>query len=179
MKTELLSPAGDIEAAYSAFYFGADAVYLGLRRFSARAEAINFSPEDLDEITAYAHANGKKVYVAINTLMQENELPELMTHLQVCADCRVDALIVQDIGVARIVKKAFPSLVLHGSTQMAVHNLSGALALKNWVLNALFWHGNYRCPKFVKYSRNPVWKWKSLSTAHCVIHTVVFVIFHQ
>ncbi len=130
MKTELLSPAGDIEAAYSAFYFGADAIYLGLRRFSARAEAVNFSPEDLDEITAYAHANGKKVYVAINTLMQENELPELMTHLQVCADCKVDALIVQDMGVARLVKKAFPSLVLHASTQMAIHSLAGALALK-------------------------------------------------
>ncbi len=130
MKTELLSPAGDIDAAYSAFYFGADAIYLGLRRFSARAEAINFSPEDLDEITAYAHANGKKVYVAINTLMQEHELPELMAHLQVCADCKVDALIVQDMGVARLVKKVFPSLVLHGSTQMAIHNLAGALALK-------------------------------------------------
>ncbi len=130
MKTELLSPAGDIEAAYSAFYFGADAVYLGLRRFSARAEAINFSASDLDEITAYAHANGKKVYVAINTLMQENELPELMVHLQICSDCKVDALIVQDVGVARLVKKTFPSLILHGSTQMAIHNLSGALALK-------------------------------------------------
>ncbi len=130
MKTELLAPAGDIEAAYSAFYFGADAVYLGLRRFSARAEAINFSPEDLDEITAFAHAHQKKVYVALNTLMQENELPELMTYLQICADCKVDALITQDIGVARIVKKAFPQLVLHASTQMAIHNLSGALALK-------------------------------------------------
>ncbi len=130
MKTELLAPAGDIEAAYSAFYFGADAVYLGLRRFSARAEAINFAPEELDEITAYAHANGKKVYVALNTLMQENELPELMMHLQVCAHCKVDALIVQDIGVARIIKKAFPQLVLHASTQMAIHNLSGARALK-------------------------------------------------
>ena len=130
MKTELLSPAGDIEAAYSAFYFGADAIYLGLRRFSARAEAINFSPEELDEITAFAHAHQKKVYVALNTLMQENELPELMSHLQMCANCHVDALIVQDIGVARIIKKTFPELTLHASTQMAIHNLAGALALK-------------------------------------------------
>ncbi len=130
MKTELLAPAGDIEAAYSAFYFGADAIYLGLHRFSARAEAVNFSPEELDEITAFAHAHQKKVYVALNTLMQENELSELMFHLQVCSDCQVDALIVQDIGVARIIKKTFPNLTLHASTQMAVHNLSGALSLK-------------------------------------------------
>ena len=130
MKTELLSPAGDIEAAYSAFYFGADAIYLGLRRFSARAEATNFSSEELDEITAFAHTHGKKVYVALNTLIQENELPELITHLQICADCQVDALIIQDIGVARLIKKTFPQLTLHASTQMAIHNLSGAMALK-------------------------------------------------
>ena len=72
METELLAPAGDLEAGYSAFYYGADAIYLGLRRFSARAEAVNFDEADLDEITAYAHANGKKVYVALNTLLQEN-----------------------------------------------------------------------------------------------------------
>ena len=63
MDTELLAPAGDKEAAYSAFYFGADAVYLGLKSFSARAEAVNFSESDLDEITAFAHSKGKKVYV--------------------------------------------------------------------------------------------------------------------
>lgn len=130
MDTELLAPAGDIEAAYSAFYFGADAVYLGLRQFSARAEAINFSAEDLDEITAYAHANGKKVYVALNTVLQETELPLLLSHLQVCQNTHVDALIVQDLGVARIIKKTFPSLVLHASTQLAVHNTAGALTLK-------------------------------------------------
>ena len=130
MKTELLSPAGDLDAAYSAFYFGADAVYLGLRKFSARAEATNFSPEELDEITAYAHANGKKVYVTLNTLIQESELSSVMDVLSTCQKCRVDALIVQDLGVARLVQTCFPDLALHGSTQMAIHNLAGALALK-------------------------------------------------
>lgn len=130
METELLAPAGDLEAGYSAFYYGADAVYLGLRRFSARAEAVNFDEADLDELTAYAHANGKKVYVALNTLLQENELPLLMEQLDLCVRTKVDALIVQDLGVARIIKKSFPSLTLHASTQLAVHNLSGALALK-------------------------------------------------
>lgn len=130
MQTELLAPAGDKEAAYSAFYFGADAIYLGLKHFSARAEAVNFSKDDLDEVTAYAHTLNKKVYVALNTLMQESELSLLMDTLQTCADCHVDAIIVQDLGVARLVKKCFPQLALHGSTQMAIHNLAGALALK-------------------------------------------------
>lgn len=130
MDTELLAPAGDLEAGYSALYFGADAVYLGLRRFSARAEATNFSPEDLDTFTAYAHSLGRKVYVAVNTLAQEEELQEAMNTLQTCADCHVDAVIVQDLGIARLVRRSFPELTLHASTQMAIHNLAGALALK-------------------------------------------------
>ena len=130
MKTELLSPAGDIESAYAAFHYGADAIYLGLRQFSARADATNFSPTDLDEITAYAHATGKKVYVTVNTLIQESELPALMETLRLCDTYHVDAIIVQDLGVARLAKKCFPQLALHASTQMAIHNLAGALAMK-------------------------------------------------
>lgn len=130
MKTELLSPAGDLEAAYAAFYYGADAIYLGLSKFSARAEAINFTPEQLDEITAYAHAHNKKVYVTINTLAQENELPDLLKTLSVCDQYHVDALIIQDLGTARIAQKCFPNLILHGSTQMAIHNVSGAKSLE-------------------------------------------------
>lgn len=130
MKTELLSPAGDLEAAYSALYFGADAVYLGLRQFSARAEATNFSPEELDEITAYAHHLGKKIYVTMNTVIQEDEIGLLFELLAVCDRCHVDALIVQDLGVARLIRTTFPNLALHASTQMAVHNAAGASALK-------------------------------------------------
>ena len=129
-ETELLAPAGDIEAGYAALYYGADAVYLGLPKFSARAEAINFTYEQLDEFVAYAHHLNKKVYVAMNTLVQEDELPAVMENLQICADLHVDAVIVQDLGIARIIKKSFPSLQLHASTQMAIHNLQGALTLK-------------------------------------------------
>lgn len=130
MNTELLSPAGDIESAYAAFYYGADAIYLGLRQFSARAEAVNFSPEELDEITAYAHAHNKKVYVTLNTLIQESELPDVLKTLDICSQTHVDAIIVQDLGVARLIKTTFPNLALHASTQMAVHNLAGVLKLK-------------------------------------------------
>lgn len=154
MKTELLAPAGDLDAAYSAFYFGADAIYLGLRRFSARAEATNFSPDELDEITAYAHANGKKVYITLNTLIQESELPALMETLAVCDRCRADALIVQDLGVARIVRQAFPNLTLHASTQMAVHSLAGALALKKMGFTRVVLARELSLPEIQKIQRD-------------------------
>ena len=129
-KHELLAPAGDLDAGYAAFYYGANAVYLGLKSFSARANATNFTPEQLSELTAYAHHLNKCVYVTINTLIQEKELDELMRTLDVCDTCQVDGIILQDIGVAHIIKEHYPNLKLHASTQMAVHNVDGALALK-------------------------------------------------
>ena len=129
-KAELLAPAGDINAGYAALYYGADAVYLGLRSFSARAGATNFSPEELNEFTAYAHHLNRKVYVTLNTLIQERELNDLLKMLDICRNCRVDGIIVQDLGVARLIKENYPELTLHASTQMAVHNKEGALALK-------------------------------------------------
>lgn len=130
MKTELLAPAGDIEAGYAALYYGADAVYLGLQKFSARATATNFDAETLADFTGYAHALGRKVYVTVNTILQTREMPDLIQTLNACVVAGVDAVIVQDLGVARVIKKSYPELVLHASTQMAVHNLAGALALK-------------------------------------------------
>lgn len=130
MYHELLAPAGNLEAGYAALYYGADALYLGLKKFSARAGAQNFSPEELDEITAYAHHLNKKVYVTINTLLQEDELNELTAQLDVCSMCHVDAVILQDLGVARVIRKSYPELEMHASTQMAVHNREGAEFLK-------------------------------------------------
>ncbi len=130
MKTELLAPAGDIEAGYAALYYGADAVYLGLQKFSARATATNFDDESLSDFTGYAHALGRKVYVTVNTLLQTTEMPDLLKTLNACVAAGVDAVIVQDLGVARVVRERYPELALHASTQMAVHNLAGALALK-------------------------------------------------
>lgn len=132
MKTrELLAPAGDIEAGYAALYYGADAVYLGLSKFSARANATNFDALALDEFTAYAHSLKRKVYVALNTILQESELSELIASLDVCTKCRVDGLIIQDLGVARVIKYQYPWFEMHASTQMAVHNKQGALFLQS------------------------------------------------
>lgn len=130
MKKELLAPAGDIEAGYAALYYGADAVYLGLQQFSARATAVNFDEAALAEFCGYAHSLKRKVFVALNTLLQEAELPDLIKNLDICRRCKVDALIIQDFGVARVVQKQYPDLEMHASTQMAVHNKEGALALQ-------------------------------------------------
>ena len=130
LKQELLAPAGDIEAGYAALYYGADAVYLGLSRFSARATATNFDEPTLDEFTAYAHSLKRKVYVALNTVLQESELSGLIESLDICTRCHVDGLIIQDLGVARVMREKYPHFEMHASTQMAVHNKEGALYLQ-------------------------------------------------
>ncbi|MBI3410396.1 MAG: U32 family peptidase [Planctomycetes bacterium] len=129
---ELLAPAGGPEAAWAALHFGADAVYLGLKKFSARAEAENFTLAELDEITAYAHSltPPRRVFVTVNTLIRQDELPELIEDLAALEDIGVDAVILQDLGVYGAIKKFFPRLELHGSTQMSVHNRAGAEALR-------------------------------------------------
>ena len=127
---ELLAPAGSFETALAAFEYGADAVYLGLDSFSARASAVNFSPAELADLLAVSRAKGRKVYVTFNTLLTDSELPEAVEKLAILEELAPDALIVQDLGVARLIRAHFPSLVLHASTQLVAHNLEGVLALK-------------------------------------------------
>ena len=127
---ELLSPAGDFETARVAFAAGADAVYCGLTSFSARAEARNLTLDELRQLVAYAHALGRRVYVTFNTVLDEDQLPAAVETLADLAEIGPDALIVQDLGVARIVREHFPELELHASTQLVAHNLEGVLALK-------------------------------------------------
>src|SRR6516165_6112 len=128
---ELLAPAGGPDSAYAAFHYGADAIYLGLKKFSARAEAENFTLDELAEVTAYAHSltPRRRVFVTVNTVIRQDELAELIDDLAAVADIGVDALIIQDLGVYHLVRKHFPELELHASTQLAVHNRAGAEAL--------------------------------------------------
>jgi putative protease len=130
---ELLAPAGGPDAAFAALHFGADAVYLGLQKFSARAEAENFTLDELSEVVAYGHSltPRRRVFVAVNTLLRNDELPELVQTLAALSDLGVDALIVQDLGVYHVARRYFPELELHASTQLAVHNRAGALALRS------------------------------------------------
>ena len=132
MLPELLSPAGGFDAALAAFQYGADAVYLGLPRFSARADADNLTPQRLRTLLAYARtfAPAKKIYVTFNTLVQDAELAQALEFLDTLNDLLPDGVIVQDLGLARLVREHFPRLALHASTQMAAHNLDSVLALK-------------------------------------------------
>ncbi len=131
MKHELLAPAGNIEAGYAALHYGADAVYLGLTKFSARAGAENFTADELDEFTAYAHSLNRKVFVALNTILTEAEVRELSETFEAIRRARVDALIIQDLGVFYLAKRMLPDVELHASTQMAVHNAEGAKFLQS------------------------------------------------
>ncbi len=132
MLPELLAPAGSFDAAIAAFTYGADAIYLGLSRFSARADATNFSDEELSRILAYARSfsTPKKVYVTLNTLLETHEFEDLLPSLALLEELQIDGAIVQDLGLARLIHKHFPGIPLHASTQLACTSVAGARALK-------------------------------------------------
>ncbi len=127
---ELMAPAGDLQSAYQALTHGADAIYLGLGDYSARKSAKNLSLDELRRVIQFAHEQEKFVYLAMNTLIRENELPDLIRLLHRVALTGVDGIIVQDLGLAHIIHTYFPSLALHGSTQLAVHNINGVRFLQ-------------------------------------------------
>ncbi|WP_414714919.1 DUF3656 domain-containing U32 family peptidase [Sporomusa sp.] len=122
---ELLAPVGTKEALVAAVEGGADAVYLGGKMFGARHYAPNFTDDELAEAVRFAHLRGVMVYITVNTLLDESELPALVDYLRYLYKIGVDAIIVQDLGVAVIAKEVVPALPLHASTQMTAHNLEG------------------------------------------------------
>lgn len=124
-RIELLAPAGNAPAALAAFDAGADAVYAGLTKFNARDRSENFSKEVLSGVVEYAHSIGRKVYVTLNTIIKENELTEVAECLSELSIINPDALIVQDLGVLRMIREYFPNLNIHASTQMGIHNSPG------------------------------------------------------
>lgn len=123
---ELLAPAGDKESLLAAIAAGADAVYLGGKRFGARAYAKNFEIDEIREATALCHMQGVKLYVTVNTLIYDKEMAEAVNYARELYNIGVDALIVADVGLCLEIKKAVPHLELHASTQMGVHNRYGA-----------------------------------------------------
>lgn len=124
---ELLAPAGSMESLVAAINNGADAIYLGGSKFSARAYASNFDNETMMKAVDYAHSYGVKVYVTMNTLLKENELREALKYSGYLYEIGVDALIIQDTGLINLIQKVYPDFELHASTQMTVHNGEGAL----------------------------------------------------
>jgi U32 family peptidase len=126
MRPEVLAPAGDRASLEAAVHAGADAVYFGLQGFNARARAANF--DDVGETMRYLHAHGRRGYVTLNTLVFDDELPALEAAVRACAAAGVDAVIVQDLGVARLVRAVAPTLPMHASTQMTCTD-AGAVEL--------------------------------------------------
>lgn len=130
-KIEVLAPAGSKEALMAALYAGADAVYAGGRMFGARAYAENLSDEDLMECMDYCHLHGKHLYLTVNTLMKEEELARLAEWLAPFYARGLDAVIVQDLGALGMIRREFPELAVHASTQMSIHSAKGAGFLEN------------------------------------------------
>jgi len=129
-KLEVLAPAGSLATLAAAVDAGADAVYLGLKEFSARAFAENFSLTDLARLVPVAHERGVKVYIAINALFKEEDLLPAARTLEALVQIKPDALILQDLGLLNMIKKHFPILEVHASTLMGCHNLSGLRILE-------------------------------------------------
>lgn len=125
---ELLAPAGSPEALTAAVQAGADAVYLGFGPLNARRNAKNFTREELEAGVAYCHLRGVKVYLTLNTLLTNRELPLAAETGAWASDLGIDAVLVQDLGVARLLRRTCPDLPLHASTQMTVHSLDGVRA---------------------------------------------------
>ncbi len=123
---ELLAPAGNFECLIAAIKGGADAIYLGGKRFGARAYAKNFDTEEMSRAVTYAHLHGRKIYVTLNTLILDREMEDALAYARELYEMGVDALIVADLGLISVLRRHLPELELHGSTQMSVHNSLGA-----------------------------------------------------
>ena len=128
---ELLAPVGSFEALKAAVQNGANAVYLGGKDFGARASANNFDRDELKEAVKYAHIRGVQVFVTTNTLRKENEIEDFLEYAKFLYDIDVDAIILQDIGMARLIKRELPDFELHASTQMVAHSLEDVKYLES------------------------------------------------
>jgi len=125
---ELLCPAGSMECLYAAVMGGADAIYVGGKRFGARAYASNFDEEELRRAVNYCHLHGVKLYVTVNTLIEDSELSSALEYCSYLYSIGADAVIVADVGLISLLHRHLPELELHASTQLSVHNASGAEA---------------------------------------------------
>ncbi len=126
--SEILAPCGGVESLSAALNAGADAVYVGMKSFSARKNAENFTDEELAAACMECHRRGVKLYVALNTLMYDEEIPAVEKCIKTAAECGADGLIIQDIGTAELARKIAPQLERHASTQMTLNSVSGVKA---------------------------------------------------
>lgn len=123
-KIEILAPAGDLEILKAAVDAGADSVYFGMQTLNARRNAVNFTREDCAQGIRYCHLMGRKAYLTLNTIMFDNEIPQVIDTISFAARLGIDAFIVQDLGVFRLIKEICPDVDVHASTQLSAHNVS-------------------------------------------------------
>jgi len=128
---ELLAPAGSLDAVRAALANGADAVYLGAERWNARDEGAQLSLDDVEQACRLAHERGRRIYLTFNILFKPRELADALRFLGDAVDRGIDAAIVQDLGAVRLIQRVYPQLEIHGSTQMTVHDVSGAAVLRD------------------------------------------------
>ena len=127
---ELLAPAGSLDAVRAAVANGADAVYLGAERFNARDEGAQLTMDELERACSLAASRGVRIYLTLNTLVKPHEIADALDLLGHAIDCGIDAAIVQDIGLVRLIRAVYPGFEIHGSTQMTVHDASGAAVMQ-------------------------------------------------
>lgn len=127
---ELLAPAGSLDAVRAAVANGADAVYLGAERFNARDEGAQLTLDEVEVACRLAHSRGARIYLTLNTLVKPGELVDAITFLGEAIDRGIDAAIVQDIGIVRLIQAVYPGFEIHGSTQMTVHDVAGATVMQ-------------------------------------------------
>ena len=160
---ELLSPAGSPEAVIAAVQNGADAVYMGMGNFNARRGAKNFTEEEFAKAVRYCRIRGCKVYVTLNTLVNDRELEEAAESARLASDLGADGIIIQDLGLIKVVRQAAPDIPLHASTQMSLHNLAGVEAAAEMGL------------KRAVLARELSLEQIRMITSHATIETEVFV----
>lgn len=150
---EILAPVGNREMLYAAVRSGADAVYLGTKDFSARRNAENFTLAELEEVVCYCHIRGVKVYLTLNILIKECELSQAFTLAQTAYNFGIDGIIIEDIGLARILHKKIPDLKLHASTQMSVHSPSALPLLKSLGISQVVVAREMSKPELIKFCK--------------------------
>ena len=161
---EILSPAGDADCARAALNAGADALYLGYGRVSARAGAPNFSGEAMQSVINEAHLYGAKVYVAMNTLVKDSETKDFIRTLCSVWGMGADAIILQDLFLGKAIKKAYPQIVLHLSTQAGVCNENGAYLAKEYGFSRVILARETSIKEIKKITKDRYESWSELTS---------------
>ena len=141
MTPEILAPAGSRESLIAAVRCGANAVYFGGKMFNARRNATNFADDEIAEVISYCHKHGVKVYITLNTLITDKELKDALKEITLWTNAGVDAFIIQDLGLASMVRQVCPSVAMHASTQMS-----------NNICAPLNWSAINRCRECIVYN---------------------------